>query len=98
MRIIIERSGRSFITHALHFAMLGLMVYGAFTQQDPIGYILCAMWVVVSYVRYNMLVAEQVKSRELASHNMDKIRKDLKKFLNENKDRLVRDLNKMEEE
>jgi ABC-type siderophore export system fused ATPase/permease subunit len=98
MRIVIERSGRSFVTHALHFAMLGLMVYGAFTQLDPIGYLLCAMWVIVSYVRYNMLVAEQVKTRELASHNMEKIRKDLQKFLKENKEHLVKTINNLEEE
>lgn len=96
MRIIIERSGRSFITHALHFAMLGLMVYGAFTQQDPIGYILCAMWVIVSYVRYNMLVIANAEMQEIMHHNMEKVRKDLQKFLKENKEHLVKKLNDLE--
>ena len=96
MRIIIERSGRSFITHALHFAMLGLMIYGAFTQIDPIGYVLCAMWVIVSYVRYNMLVMANADNDALRAHNMDKVRKDLQKFLKENKDDLVKKLNDVE--
>lgn len=96
MRIIIERSGRSFITHALHFAMLGLMIYGAFTREDPIGYLLCAMWIIVSYVRYNMLVVANVEMQEIMQHNMDKVRKDLQNFLKENKDDLVKKLNDLE--
>lgn len=96
MRIIIERSGRSFVTHALHFAMLGIMIYAAFTKEDPIGYILCAMWVVVSYVRYNMLVMANADNDAMRAHNMDKIRKDLQKFLKENKEDLVKKLNDLE--
>lgn len=97
MRIVIERSGRSFVTHALHFAMLGLMIYGALTREDPIGYVLCAMWVIVSYVRYNMLVMANVEMQEIMHHNMDKVRKDLQKFLKENKEHLLNKLNEEEE-
>ena len=98
MRIVIERSGRSFLTHALHLVMLGVMVYGAFTKEDPIGYLLCGMWVIISYIRYNMLILAQVQLREIAHHNMEKIRKDLQKFLKENKDDLVKTINNLEEE
>jgi hypothetical protein len=61
MRIIIEKSGRSFVTHLLHLLMLGLVVYAAFTKEDPIGYILSAMWVIISYVRYNLLVTAEAE-------------------------------------
>jgi hypothetical protein len=97
MRIIIERSGRSFVTHGLHLLMLGMMIYGALTKDDPVGYILCAMWVIVSYVRYNMLVTANVELEAAKEHIMTEVRKDLKKFLKENKEHLINKLNQDEE-
>jgi hypothetical protein len=97
MRIVIERSGRSFVTHALHLAMLGVMVYNAFTREDPLGYSLCALWVMISYVRYNMLVTANVELDAAKEHIMDEVRKDLKKFLKENKEHLINKLNQDEE-
>jgi hypothetical protein len=72
MRIIIERSGRSLVTHVLHLLTLILVVYAAFTKEDPIGYILSALWVIVSYVRYNLLVTAEVKLEMLENYLMDK--------------------------
>lgn len=73
------------------------MIYGAFTKDDPFGYILCAMWVVVSYVRYNMLVTANVELEAIKQHIMSDVRKDLKKFLKENKEHLINKLNQEEE-
>jgi hypothetical protein len=72
MRIIIERSGRSLVTHLLHLVTLTLVVYAAFTKDDPFGYILSALWVIVSYVRYNLLVTAEVKLEMLENYLMDK--------------------------
>jgi hypothetical protein len=49
-----------------------LVVYAAFTKEDPIGYILSALWVIVSYVRYNLLVTAEVKLEMLENYLMDK--------------------------
>ena len=98
MRIIIERSGRSFVTHTLHLLMLGLMVYGAFTREDPIGYILCAMWIVISYVRYYSVVLLEVELQEMRQFLQKDVRKDIQKFLKENKERLINHLNEQQED
>lgn len=72
MRIIIERSGRSLVTHLLHLVTLALVIYAAFTKDDPFGYILSAMWVIVSYVRYNLLVTAEVRLDMLKEGVIDK--------------------------
>jgi len=97
MRIVIERSGRSFVTHALHLAMLGVMIYNAFTREDPLGYSLCALWVMISYVRYNMLVTSESELQAARDHVMENVRKDLKKFLKENKEYLINKINETQE-
>jgi hypothetical protein len=98
MRIVIERSGRSFITHAAHVAMAGLMIYGAVTREDPIGYIISTMWIIVSYVRYNMNVTLEAELQHIKSHMMDNMRKDLRKFLKENKEHLIDKIKEHKEE
>jgi hypothetical protein len=98
MRIVIERSGRSFITHMAHIAMASLMIYGALTREDPIGYIISTMWIIVSYVRYNANVTLESELQHLRSHAMEGIRKDLKKFLKENKEYLINKIKEQEEE
>jgi hypothetical protein len=97
MRIIIERSGRSFITHMAHIAMAGLMIYGALTREDPIGYIISTMWIIVSYVRYNTNVILESDLQHLRNHAMEGVRKDLKKFLKENKEYLINKIKEQEE-
>ncbi len=97
MRIVIERSGRSFITHMAHIAMTGLMIYGAVTREDPIGYIISTMWIIVSYVRYNMNVTLEAELQAIRKHMMQDVRKDLKKFLKENKEHLIKKINESEE-
>jgi hypothetical protein len=72
MKIIIERSGRSLIKHLLHLLAFVLVIYAAFTKDDPVGYILSAMWIVVSYVRYNLLVTAEVKLEMLEHYITDK--------------------------
>jgi hypothetical protein len=98
MRIIIERSGRSFITHMAHIAMAGLMIYGALTREDPIGYIISTMWIIVSYVRYNANVILESDLQKLKEVMMSGVRKDLKKFLKENKEYLINKIKEHEEE
>jgi hypothetical protein len=98
MRIVIERSGRSFITHMAHIAMAGLMIYGALTREDPIGYIISTMWIIVSYVRYNMNVTLESELQHVKMHMMEGVRKDLKKFLKENKEYLINKIKEQEEE
>jgi hypothetical protein len=72
MRIIIERSGRSLIKHLLHLLTLVLVIYAAFTKDDPVGYILSAMWIIVSYVRYNLLVTAEIRLEMLEHYITDK--------------------------
>jgi hypothetical protein len=98
MRIIIERSGRSFITHMAHIAMAGLMIYGALTREDPIGYIISTMWIIVSYIRYNANVILESDLQKLKEVMMSGVRKDLKKFLKENKEYLINKIKEHEEE
>ena len=97
MRIVIERSGRSFITHLAHVAMAGLMIYGALTREDPIGYIISTMWIIVSYVRYNMNVTLESELQKVKEFMMEGVRKDLRKFLKENKEHLIKKINESEE-
>ena len=74
------------------------MIYGAVTREDPIGYILCSMWIVISYVRYFSLVLLEVELQEMRQFLQKGVRKDIQKFLKENKEHLINRLNEQEDE
>jgi hypothetical protein len=92
MKIIIERSTSSLITHLLHLAMFVLMVYSAFIKYDPFGYIVCAMWVVCSYVYFMSLTVAKAKLQMIENDVARKIMKGFEQFMKDNKDELIKDM------
>jgi len=92
MKIIIEKSKSSLITHLLHLAMFVLMVYSAFIKYDPFGYIVCAIWVVCSYVYFMSLTVAKAKLQMMENDVARKIMKGFKQFMKDNKDELIKDI------
>jgi len=92
MKIIIEKSKSSLITHLLHLAMFVLMVYSAFIKYDPFGYIVCAMWVVCSYVYFMSLTVAKAKLQMIENDVARKIVKGFEQFMKDNKDELIKDI------
>lgn len=92
MKIIIEKSKSSLITHLLHLAMFVLMVYSAFIKYDPFGYIVCAMWVVCSYVYFMSLTVAKAKLQMVENDVARKIMKGFEQFMKDNKDELIKDI------
>lgn len=93
MKIVIERSGRSFFLHALHWVVFGLYVYQTLTKEDFLTSLNCAIWVGIAYVRFIQLTASEAKLDLLESKVADEIINGFKKFMKDNKDELVDDLN-----
>lgn len=92
MKIVIEKSRSSLITHLLHLAMFVLMVYSAFIKYDPFGYIVCAMWVICSYVYFMSLTVAKAKLQMMQDEVASKIIKGFEQFMKDNKDELVKDM------
>ena len=92
MKIIIERSGRSFFLHAVHWAVFGLYVYQTIDQSLTTGQFLtslnCAIWVTIAYVRFVQLQTSEAKL-DLIEND---IIKGFEQFMKDNKDELVEDL------
>ena len=97
MKILIEKSGRSFFLHALHWVVFGLYVYQTIDQSLTTGQFLtslnCAIWVAIAYVRFLQLGTAQAKLDMLESHVASEIIGGFKQFMKDNKDELVDDLN-----
>jgi hypothetical protein len=93
MKIAIERSGRSFFLHALHWVVFGLYVYQMLTKEDYLTSLNCAIWVGIAYVRFIQLVTAQAKLDMLEHQVADEIISGFKQFMKDNKDELVDDLN-----
>lgn len=93
MKIVIERSGRSFFLHALHWVVFGLYVYQTLTKEDFLTSLNCAIWIGIAYVRFIQLTASEAKLDLLESKVADEIINGFKKFMKDNKDELVDDLN-----
>lgn len=93
MKIIIERSGRSFFLHALHWVVFGLYVYQMLTKEDYLTSLNCAIWVGIAYVRFLQLTASEARLQMLESQIADEIIGGFKQFMKDNKDELIGDLN-----
>ena len=93
MKIVIERSGRSFFLHALHWGVFGLQVYQMLTKEDYLTSLNCAIWVGIAYVRFIQLTASEARLQMLESDVADEIINGFKQFMKDNKDELVDDLN-----
>ena len=93
MKIVIERSGRSFFLHALHWVVFGLYVYQMLTKEDYLTSLNCAIWVGIAYVRFLQLTASEARLQMLESQIADEIIGGFKQFMKDNKDELVDDLN-----
>ena len=97
MKILIERSGRSFFLHALHWVVFGLYVYQTIDQGLTTGQFLtslnCAIWIAIAYVRFVQLQTAQAKLDMLEHQVADEIISGFKQFMKDNKDELVDDLN-----
>jgi len=93
MKIIIERSGRSFFLHALHWVVFGLYVYQMLTKEDYLTSLNCAIWVGIAYVRFLQLTASEARLQMLESEIADEIIGGFKQFMKDNKDELIGDLN-----
>lgn len=93
MKIVIERSGRSFFLHALHWVVFGLYVYQMLTKEDYLTSLNCAIWVGIAYVRFIQLTASEARLQMLESDVADEIINGFKQFMKDNKDELVDDLN-----
>ena len=92
MKIIIERSGRSFITHALHWVVFGLYVYQTLTKEDYLTSLNCAIWVGIAYVRFLQLTASEAKLQMLETDIARDIVSGFEQFMKDNKEALVEDL------
>lgn len=93
MKIVIERSGRSFFLHALHWVVFGLYVYQMLTKEDYLTSLNCAIWVGIAYVRFLQLTASEARLQMLESQIADEIIGGFKQFMKDNKDELIGDLN-----
>ncbi len=92
MKIVIERSGRSFITHALHWVVFGLYVYQTLTKEDFLTSLNCAIWVGIAYVRFLQLTTSEAKLQMLETDIARDIVSGFEQFMKDNKEALVEDL------
>lgn len=92
MKIIIERSGRSFFIHALHWVVLGLYVYQTFTKEDYLTSLNCAIWVIIAYARFLQLTASEAKLQMLETDIARDIVSGFEQFMKDHEDELVEDL------
>jgi hypothetical protein len=93
MKILIERTGRSFFLHALHWVVFGLYVYQIFTKEDYLTSLNCVIWVAIAYVRFIQLQTSEAKLDLLENKVAHEIVSGFKQFMKDNKDELVDDLN-----
>lgn len=96
MKIVIEKSGRSFFLHALHWVVFGLYVYQTIDQSLTTGQFLtslnCAIWVGIAYVRFLQLTASEAKLQMLETDIARDIIGGFEQFMKDNKDELIGDL------
>jgi hypothetical protein len=96
MKILIERSGRSFFLHAVHWAVFGLYVYQTIDQSLTTGQFLtslnCAIWVAIAYVRFVQLQTSEAKLDMLENEMAHQIVSGFEQFMKDNKEALVEDL------
>ena len=92
MNIVIEKSGRSFFLHALHWVVFGLYVYQMFTKEDYLTSLNCAIWVGIAYVRFMQLTASEARLQMLETDIARDIVGGFEQFMKDNKDELLEDL------
>lgn len=92
MKIVIERSGRSFFLHALHWVVFGLYVYQMLTKEDYLTSLNCAIWVGIAYVRFLQLTASEARMQMLENDIARDIVSGFEQFMKDNKDELVEEL------
>jgi hypothetical protein len=92
MKIIIEKSGRSFFLHAIHLVVFGLYVYQMLTKEDYLTSLNCAIWVGIAYVRFLQLTASEAKLQMLENDLAKDIIGGFEQFMKDNKDALVEEL------
>lgn len=92
MKIVIERSGRSFFLHALHWVVFGLYVYQMLTKEDYLTSLNCAIWVGIAYVRFLQLTASEARLQMLETDIARDIVSGFEQFMKDNKDELVEEL------
>ena len=92
MKIIIEKSGRSFFLHAIHWVVFGLYVYQTLTKEDYLTSLNCAIWVGIAYVRFLQLTASEARLQMLETDIARDIIGGFEQFMKDNKDELVKDL------
>lgn len=96
MKIVIEKSGRSFFLHALHWVVFGLYVYQTIDQSLTTGQFLtslnCAIWVGIAYVRFLQLTASEARLQMLETDIAKDIIGGFEQFMKDNKDELIGDL------
>lgn len=96
MKIVIERSGRSFFLHALHWVVFGLYVYQTIDQSLTTGQFLtslnCAIWVAIAYVRFLQLTASEARLQMLETDIARDIVGGFEQFMKDNKEELLQDL------
>jgi len=96
MNIVIEKSGRSFFLHALHWVVFGLYVYQTIDQSLTTGQFLtslnCAIWVGIAYVRFLQLTASEARLQMLETDIARDIIGGFEQFMKDNKDELIGDL------
>jgi hypothetical protein len=96
MKIVIEKSGRSFFLHALHWVVFGLYVYQTIDQSLTTGQFLtslnCVIWVGIAYVRFLQLTASEARLQMLETDIARDIIGGFEQFMKDNKDELIGDL------
>lgn len=96
MKIAIERSGRSFFLHALHWVVFGLYVYQTIDQSLTTGQFLtslnCAIWVAIAYIRFVQLQTSEARLQMLETDIARDIIGGFEQFMKDNKDELIGDL------
>jgi hypothetical protein len=92
MKIVIERSGRSFFLHALHWVVFGLYVYQTLTKEDYLTSLNCAIWVGIAYVRFLQLTASEARLQMLETDIARDIVGGFEQFMKDNKEELLQDL------
>jgi hypothetical protein len=99
MKIIIEKSGRSFFIHAIHWVIFCLYICQLFIYDSTVSniedYVLaisCALWVGIAYVRFIQLTSAEYKLDLLENKMAKEIVNGFEKFIEDNKDKLIQDI------
>jgi hypothetical protein len=96
MKIVIEKTGRSFFLHALHWVVFGLYVYQTIDQSLTTGQFLtslnCVIWISIAYVRFLQLTASEAKLQMLETDIARDIVGGFEQFMRDNKDELIGDI------